>query len=42
LELVVIDSLAAILPGQEEANAAAMTELLRQLRSLAHQGPRCS
>jgi AAA domain len=39
LERVVIDSLAAILPGQEEANAAAMTELLRQLRSLAHHGP---
>jgi AAA domain len=39
LELVVIDSLASILPGQEEANAAAMTELLHPLRTLAHRGP---
>jgi hypothetical protein len=39
LELVVIDSLASILPSQAEANAAAMTELLQPLRTMAHGGP---
>jgi AAA domain len=38
LDLVVIDSLSAILPGQEEAKAAAMTERLQPLRRLAHCG----
>jgi hypothetical protein len=39
LDLVVIDPLAAMLPGGEEGNAAAMTDALRPVRELAAGGP---
>ncbi|HEY1381769.1 MAG TPA: AAA family ATPase [Gemmataceae bacterium] len=39
IDLVVIDPLAAMLPGHEEANAAAMTAALRPVRELAASGP---
>lgn len=39
VDLVVIDPLAAVLPGREEASAAAMTDALRPLRELADNGP---
>jgi AAA domain len=38
VDLVVIDPLAAMLPGREEASAAAMTEALRPVRELAWAG----
>jgi hypothetical protein len=39
IDLVVLDPLAALLPGREEASAAAMTDALRPLRALAIAGP---
>jgi len=39
VDLVVIDSLASVLPGNEEANSAAMLDLLRILREVAGKGP---
>jgi RecA-family ATPase len=39
VELVAFDSLASVLPGHEEANAAAMLDLLRTLRAVAGSGP---
>jgi hypothetical protein len=39
IDLVVIDPLAAVLPGREEASAAAMTDALRPVRELAANGP---
>jgi hypothetical protein len=38
VQLLVLDSLSALLPGQEELNAAAMTNRLRPLRDLAMDG----
>lgn len=39
LDLVVLDPLAAMLPGREEMSAAAMTDALRPVRELATAGP---
>lgn len=39
IDLVVLDPLAALLPGREEASAAAMTDALRPLRALTDAGP---
>jgi hypothetical protein len=39
IDLVVIDPLAAVLPGREESSAAAMTDALRPVRELAAAGP---
>ena len=39
IDLVVMDPLASVLPGKEEASAAAMTDALRPLRELAAAGP---
>jgi hypothetical protein len=39
IDLVVIDPLAVVLPGREEASAAAMTDALRPVRALAAGGP---
>jgi AAA domain len=39
VDLVVIDPLAAVLPGREESSAAAMTDALRPVRELASNGP---
>lgn len=39
LDLVVIDPLVMVLPGQEETSAAAMTDALRPVRELAERGP---
>lgn len=39
IDLVVIDPLAAVLPGREESSAAAMTDALRPVRELAASGP---
>ncbi len=39
IDLLVIDPLAGVLPGREEASAAAMTDVLRPLRELADCGP---
>lgn len=39
IDLVVLDPLAALLPGQQECSAAAMTDALRPVRGLAATGP---
>jgi hypothetical protein len=39
VDLVVIDSLASVLPGNQETNSAAMLDLLRTLREVAGTGP---
>ncbi len=39
IDLIVIDPLISVLAGQEEGNAAAMTDVLRPLRELTSSGP---
>src|SRR5262249_1579177 len=39
IDLVAIDPLVAVLPGQEEGNPAAMTDVLRPLREFTSRGP---